>query len=228
MKWLLFIIGGSIVALVVMLSLLKIRVKIDYRHDKKTDRLTIYVSTVAGLIRFKRTFSILEFDVDDRNVRIEETTTHSFSEKQNQKKRQITQDQLKSGQQKGQRLKTNIVGLYQIITAFLSHVHCERLTWHSIVGTGDAAETGVLTGLLWSLKSVILGWGSQFVNMKTPSNFLVTPDFNHLRLETHFTCILKFRLGHDIFAGVRILVHTKKIRFNKEAKQSQRVANQSA
>ena len=40
---------------------------------------------------------------------------------------------------------------------FLKKVNVTELEWHSTMGVGDAALTGMLTGALWTIKGSIIG-----------------------------------------------------------------------
>lgn len=223
----LLLIGGAILAFIVILTLLIIRIELDYRRKGEDDVLSVTVSTMGGLIRFKRQFPVLILDTDEQSIHVEETRSGPFTSKKTKRQQRITVDKIKHKQQQWQQLKTHINGLYRIIKAFLSKVRCQQLVWHSTIGTGDAAETGVMTGLIWSLKSVTLGFSTGYLRMETVPDFRVTPDFNQPRLETHITCILKFRLGQAMLTGLRLFFRAKKYGLIKRLTQAEQTANEA-
>ena len=47
--------------------------------------------------------------------------------------------------------------LHVILKKMLKGIRLEQLEWRSIIGTGNAAETALLTGVGWGIKSSILG-----------------------------------------------------------------------
>lgn len=196
---------GITVALIFVLALLIMRIEIDYQRRGEVDALMITISTMARLIRIKRKFPVQKWDADQ--PRGETKKTHALPS---------------DTSWWGRRMTMGKSDIYQSIKIFLSKVHCERLTWHSTVGTGDAAEAGTLTGLAWSIKTTTLGWVTRYIKMRTVPELDVTPDFNHPRLDTHIHCIVKFRLGDAILAGIRILFHTKKGTLKNRLTQTKR------
>jgi hypothetical protein len=97
----------------------------------------------------------------------------------------------------------------------LRKVTCEQLSWGTTVGTGDAAETGVLTGLIWTIKSILLGIVAGYIRWDQSPQLEVAPQFNQAILEIRFHSIIRFRLGHAILAITRLLAHMRKGRGRK-------------
>lgn len=104
----------------------------------------------------------------------------------------------------------NISFFRQTLRWFLSRVTCEKLVWQTRIGTGDAAEAGVLTGVVWTVKSSLVGWISQYVNWRRPPELYVDPQFQAPVLETHIHSIIHFKIGHAIIAIKRLLFHLRK------------------
>lgn len=213
---------GIFIALIIVFALFMIRIELYYRRHGEDDALRITISTLAGLIRIKRQFPVLKLDADQLSVETKETNRQPFTLGRSQKKRRMTVEKLLQLQQKVQYWKKRIIDLLQIIKGFLARVRCEQLMWRSTVGTGDAAAAGTLTGVVWGIKTSTLGWATRYLKMKTVPELDVTPDFNHPRLDTHFRCIVKFRLGDAIVAGIRLFFHTKKGALKKRLTQQKR------
>jgi hypothetical protein len=90
----------------------------------------------------------------------------------------------------------------------LSLVHCTELKWVSYVGLGDAMESAVTTGLVWGLKSSVLGYGLKFVRLDKQPKISVWPVYNKPHFSTELYCIVKIRIGYAIFAGLLLYVRT--------------------
>ena len=88
-------------------------------------------------------------------------------------------------------------------------------------GAGDAAVTGSFTGILWALKGNVIGLVSNYFKLKQQPQIIVEPKFDQLMLNTSFSCIFSFRIGHAILAGIRFVRHFKKGRqfFSKNLEQ---------
>ncbi|WP_134698518.1 DUF2953 domain-containing protein [Ammoniphilus sp. YIM 78166] len=103
------------------------------------------------------------------------------------------------------RLKLRAHDLQEVTRETLSRVRCERLEWYTRVGLGDAATTGMATGLFWGIKTAIIGVMSHYLSMRTTPRMNIVPAFHALEIDTQFTCILRYRIGNTIIAVVRIL-----------------------
>jgi hypothetical protein len=114
-----------------------------------------------------------------------------------------------------QRLRCQLPFLQATLCWMLRKVTCEELRWGTTVGTGDAAETGVLTGLIWTIKSILLGLAAGYIRWDQSPQLEVAPQFNRAILEIQFHSIIRFRLGHAILAITRLLTHMRKGRGRK-------------
>lgn len=106
-------------------------------------------------------------------------------------------------------IREHVHHLHQWSRDVLRRFHVERLSWHTAIGTGDAAETGVLTGLAWGVKSTVVGVAGAYVQWERPPQIRVDPVFHEPRLETDLQCIVRFRIGHAIVAGIRLLLNSR-------------------
>ena len=106
-------------------------------------------------------------------------------------------------------LKSNWQFAYEkgkkILFTFLKKSYLKDTSWQTVFGVGDAALTGSLTGVIWSWKTTILGSISHLVKMEDLPEINVIPQFNSNYFETEFKCILSFRIGHLIRAGVQFM-----------------------
>lgn len=92
----------------------------------------------------------------------------------------------------------------KIISRFLGKINMTTCEWITKIGLQDASITGTLTGLIWTIKSVILGNISHAILLKTIPTIEVYPLFNNEYFESELHCIISFRIGHVIFAGIQV------------------------
>ncbi len=104
---------------------------------------------------------------------------------------------------------------HPILRALLRKMRCDRFEWDTAFGVGDAAVTGTLTGLAYSLKSYVISFFSAYIPLEESPRISVEPLWNDTSIRTHLTCIVHFRVGHAIVAGVRILKKLRKGRVRK-------------
>lgn len=89
----------------------------------------------------------------------------------------------------------------------VQHIKCHHFCWKTRFSLGDAAATGIGSGLLWSLKGYLLSLFQRTVDAKEcDPEILVTPVFNGETMTTEFNCIFNLRTGYIIIAGLRLLV----------------------
>ena len=76
-------------------------------------------------------------------------------------------------------------------SASLGHKLIE-LTWHSSVGTGDAASTAIACGELWAIKSIVAAWMcSRWGRGRKAPSVSVTPVFGPAKFYTSFHVVLE-------------------------------------
>jgi hypothetical protein len=78
----------------------------------------------------------------------------------------------------------------------LTEVCCEKFYWHTQFGTSDAAVTGVMSGLLWSMKALVLSRLTRRIHFVAKPSIRVCPDFQDTGFTMEFKCIFSLRLGN--------------------------------
>ena len=78
-------------------------------------------------------------------------------------------------------------------------------------GTGNAATTGMLYGVIWGLVTGAYSTLSLFFNIDFPETEIV-PDFQNSRFDYTFSGSLKVRLVHFIYTVIKIYFRDKKLK----------------
>ncbi|TGU50333.1 DUF2953 domain-containing protein, partial [Mesorhizobium sp. M00.F.Ca.ET.186.01.1.1] len=76
--------------------------------------------------------------------------------------------------------------LLPLIRDLCKQIHCTKLEWHTLLGTGQAAETGAITGVIWGVKSLIVGVLSHSISLRTMPALSVQPVWNDAVIQTTF------------------------------------------
>lgn len=92
----------------------------------------------------------------------------------------------------------------KIIFRFLGKINMTTCEWVTKIGLQDASITATLTGIIWAIKSVVLGNISHSIYLKTIPTMEVYPLFNNEYFESEIHCIISFRIGHVILAGIQV------------------------
>ncbi|MDR6224553.1 DUF2953 domain-containing protein [Desmospora profundinema] len=205
MAWLL---GSGFLVLFFLLMLFStVRIRLLYHRRDEDDEMAVQVRMWAGLLRLQYRFPTIRLTPE--GVDLDEKTGTPWPGKKPPWHRRIGWKTIRRMQQNFSDIKQRVVDLYDVFRGFLGHVKCERLTWKSHLGTGDAAETGVLTGLAWGVKTSLVGFMGSYIRWVVRPHLDVVPYFQERRLETDLDCMIRFRLGHAILAVIRLLTRMR-------------------
>lgn len=213
----LFIIGIIALCLLLLLLLLlfmKITVKIRYYHAKDNDDLSIEIRLLFGLIRIKKKFPLIKVDDNSPSLVVKEETKVKVGEdgpqqKGDKKTKQFTAQELLNTLSNTKEMLQHVVGFHRIIRYLLSKFQIKDIEWSSIVGLGDAAHTGAIAGAVWAVKGAIIGIVSNYMKMQNMPHIHIYPQFQRNVSETLFKCMIRFRLGHAMIAGIKLVKYWK-------------------
>ncbi|WP_202078652.1 DUF2953 domain-containing protein [Caldalkalibacillus salinus] len=102
--------------------------------------------------------------------------------------------------------------LHVVLKRFLKTIHLLKFEWRTSIGTGDAAETGVISGIAWSTKAAVVGVIQTYLSLRALPRFAVKPHFQEKKIETELRCMIRLRIGNAILAGIRMLLNLRKRR----------------
>lgn len=72
------------------------------------------------------------------------------------------------------------------------------------MGTGDAAETGILYGTAWIVIGNFMAFTGSYLKINNPK-IVIVPVFNRIQFSVDFSCIIRIKTGHIIIAGIKAL-----------------------
>ncbi|SFJ75324.1 DUF2953 domain-containing protein [Thermoflavimicrobium dichotomicum] len=200
MKFFLWV-GMILVALLIILPFTSVRIELLFKWENENDRGEVKIRALFGLVRLRFTLPQLDWAGIDRGLKV------SLAEETNDtspKKEIIGKKTIQRGKEMVRELLDQIDGLKEILRWFFSKVTCEKWVWITSVGTGDAAEAGFLTGIVWTLKSMLIGWISPYIRWQKAPELHVEPLFYREAVGMTFHSIIRFRLGHAILAIKRL------------------------
>lgn len=198
--------------LFIMIILTKITVTLDLNHSGDNDHFKIKFRAWYGLIRYTIDIPFVKVDDAGSNLIVkQEQKLGSDSEhnKGKNKEQKVTPDEVMNSLSDVKEIAQHIVGLHKIVKRFLKKVKVKKLEWHSQLGIGDAAHTGLLTGAAWAIKGSVIGIISQYMKLLITPVVTITPEFNRLCSKTKLQCIIQFRIGQAMLAGIRFIKYWK-------------------
>jgi hypothetical protein len=105
--------------------------------------------------------------------------------------------------------------------------YISNFSWKTAIGCDQADRTAMITGVMWTVKSNVIGLLYSMLQMNGVT-FDVNPRFNQWVFETHFSCMISFRLGKAIGQVFRIRRQYKKRRLHRGRASHSRVNEDSA
>lgn len=196
--------------LILIILITKIKIFLDYFHGNDNDHLKITVKAWGGLIKYKVDIPVIKVDDNSPTIVTEEKVQTGPNENtKKEKTSQVDKTDLINSINDFKKLLTHVAGLHKIIRDFLSKVSIRKVEWHTMVGVGDAAATGVITGAFWAVKGGLIGVLSHYMKLKDMPVMSISPSFQHAVSITSFKCIIQVRVGHAILAGIKLAKYWK-------------------
>lgn len=84
--------------------------------------------------------------------------------------------------------------------------------WHSQIGTGDAASTGIVTGYAWGTKGMAAGIVGQYMHIVDVPEFEITPVFQGKGFASRGELTASFRIFRTVKTAVKLLIFMRKQR----------------
>ncbi len=102
----------------------------------------------------------------------------------------------------------------------LKRIEIMSWNWQTSAGVQDAMQTAVISGSIWTIKTVITGAVSSSTLFTCKPRLDVQPNFSHPSFTTSFECIAQIRLGNAIVAGIELLIRILKTKGGIKAWQN--------
>lgn len=159
-----------------------------------------------GLIKYTIKVPLIKVDDNSPSLVVKSKTKmgDSSDESTKENEKQITTEDVETNLSNGKKLLNHVFGLHQIVRHFFRRVTLKGLEWNTLIGLGDAAHTGTITGAIWAFKGSIIGLLSHYFKLKEVPKISVTPHFQAAVIQTRLTCIIQFRIGYAILAGLKL------------------------
>ena len=199
MKWL--AIGMGILLLFILLILLsKISLKVTFLYSEMEKQCLFQVK--IWMIRY--TFDILE--------RIEKQQRKTGQKIEKAERDGGIENKIMAQLDSIGELIKMLQEIHTILKDFLKKVKINSWKWHSQIGTGDAASTGIVTGYAWGTKGMAAGVVGQYMHIVDTPKFEIIPVFQGKGFASRCELTASFRVYRAIKAGVKLLMFMRKQR----------------
>ena len=192
-----------------LILFLNIKLGIEYLKFQKIHRLYLIISFSKDILKIK----IPIIDSERRHNK------WSFLFRRKKKRCKIDEETLKEqdAEISFDKIKDTSEKAYDIFNKYLDiliafykytkkKIKCESFCFRMNYGLGDAALTGISTGMLWGVIYSLLGVLDRYFEfIKMDVN--INPDFNDIKLQLEFDCIFKIKIVHIIIV-IFIVLYT--------------------
>ncbi|MEK5407174.1 DUF2953 domain-containing protein [Paenibacillus sp. FSL W8-0439] len=195
-----------VIFIVLAILLSRIRLKLEIAKHDNDDRAHLEIRFLYGLIK-------MDYDIPailitglkkgllyrlDRNKNIHKTDASVDSGN-------IDTEKIKQFIHDIRVLLKGTQSLQRWLRHTLAHVTVSKMEWSTNISLADAAYTATSTGMLWGLKTTLIGFASSIVRMEcTPKVFVVPYWVDRLRFTTILNCEAKISFGYLIFSMLRL------------------------
>ncbi|MFC0270303.1 DUF2953 domain-containing protein [Metabacillus herbersteinensis] len=210
MAWIIGI-GSFLLFVLILIIITKITVTLDLNHVGDDDHFKVKLRAWFGLLRYTINIPLVKVNDDSPNliVKKEKTLGKEGNQKSSENEDEISPEDVLTDLKDINEFVQHIVGLHKIVSKFLKKISISRFEWHSQIGIGDAAYTGMLIGAAWSIKGGVTALFSSYMKLKSNPILTITPEFNRMCSRTKLQCIFHFRIGNAMVAGLRFVKYWK-------------------
>jgi len=213
--WLIIILANIVIICLLYYS--KIYIALQYQRDGSNDYIAVHVYLFRRLLAYSMQVPMIEIGDITNSFWLKSKIKAGKSQDETHIKREqrfITKTvkfyMLHPGRLKRIfRLVRYYTRLYcRVMNKIIHSLQCEQFQWKTIYGSEDAALTGIGTGMLWTVKSLMITRLKKQVIVTKKPIINVKPIFGQNSFKVDFQCIFSIRFGNVINA-VRILYTIK-------------------
>jgi hypothetical protein len=201
--WVMLILFG----LVLLVGLSYLRIHLLFSRVKDNDLFSVQFKLLGGLLKFCIVVPYDQYRGVCSGILIKLGAMGKRQENHAPKpKQQFTPERLSDWFQWAKRALSHVDEVTDGLRDLFTHVKCTEFRWDTRLGVGDAPETAVATGMLWALKSSIIGFVFHYVVLDTKPKVTIQPEYNDMAFSTKLSCHAKIRLGHIFLSVIRFAV----------------------
>jgi hypothetical protein len=178
---------------------------------KNNDKIEIDIQMFSGLIRRSYRIPFLQLDRGLEGI-VKEKNQIGSVEAENRKEIQVNAESVLHTYESMQQRLRDIFYFSSWLMQTLSRVKCTGLRWSTAVGLDDAADTAITAGIIWGLKTSMLGFVFQYIKLADRPHLEVVPKYDQPYFSTELTCRISIRLGYAILSPLSLLWRKLKVR----------------
>jgi len=196
----------------------KIYIDVTYKRNGTNDYISVNVYTAKKLVSYKMEIPVIEFIKSEGVSWLESTikTAQSQDKTYHKREERFIKKTAKLYSMYPGKLRYAIKEFHyytqmycSVINKVLKSATCERLYWKTVYGSEDAASTGIIIGLLWAGKALIINRLKRYVFFVAKPDIAISPTFGHNQFDVDFQCIFSIKLG-NVIRTIKSIYNIKK------------------
>lgn len=204
---------GAVVVLVVFMACSSIQCRFTVVRKQQDDEIVVDFHTMYGLVKQRISIPVIKFlNVQEGLNYKTEVVNKTNNELLQGNKNKLTSRRIREAFDNFQVLLAHCFQFNNWFRETLSQVRCTEFYWKTNVGVGDAAETAMTAGMVWGLKSSLLGYLFRFVQLETRPVIQVVPQYNAVTFSSEVQVLAKIRVYEIMIALCRLLLRIMKIK----------------
>ncbi|KMP74383.1 DUF2953 domain-containing protein (plasmid) [Bacillus wiedmannii] len=208
MNWLLIGIG-IVLLLILFILFLKISLKFTFLYSEMEKQCLLQVK----IWNIKYTFDVLE--------RIEKTEKKTEQKSEKAEVEGGIENKVMAQLDSIGEIVKKLQEIHSILKKNLKKVKINQWRWHSQIGAGDAASTGIVTGFAWSTKGMVVGVVGEYMHISDIPELEITPVFQGKGFATRCELTASFHTYRSIVTAIMLLVFMRKQRSVSKGKSVQ-------
>ncbi|WP_186578373.1 DUF2953 domain-containing protein [Aquibacillus kalidii] len=191
MVWIIIVVAMLLLLILSLFTHIHTYILYTHIHNKSTLQMKI---RLLGIIVIKKEFPVDMLDIDDKSNKSDS-------------KEELTINKIIDNCKQFRETLVTVFHSKTIVARYLTKVKVKKFKWNTQFGIGDAGKTGILTGVVWGLKSGILKVMIDHMRVKDRPIVNVFPVFQHKTINVEFECMVSVRLGQTMYAIIQLVRH---------------------
>lgn len=201
-----------LIIFVILLLNQKVNILLQYERDRGNDNILLSFFTFGGLLKYKRKISLIKTEIRGIKSKI-------LREKGKKADGEKKKFDFKEAVDRYKYFKEFISGNEGTIKYLKRKTVIDEFYLNIIAGTGDAAYTGVLGGLLWTFAGTVEALLSNNFHVRRKKT-IVKPDFNTKVFKVNSHCIFSLKMANIIVVTFKLVhCYVYKLLFKKQIKK---------
>lgn len=215
--WIIIIIAACLAVALVILLLSVVTIQMHAVKRGKNEQISLDMKIAFGLVKLHYEVPQVKFDNLKKGFAVSSTSSNNLEKKQgdsdNPKDEYVGKEKVEGWFQNYKKILNATTGLKSWLTRTMKHVNITSTSWSTHFALEEADHTAIASGLLWSIKSMLVGKMSFKVRFKAPPKLSVTPLFGRTPFfATEMNCIAQISLGYAMYAGLTLIVRVLKVK----------------